>query len=141
MSEHASIAAKTRQGRQGRRAERAKPAIGPAYITRRIPSYELLSEEGLARFDLHADLILEEIGMEIRGDEVALRLFKDAGIPVPEHVIATVDDVRRGDVMKRPYVVKPLNEGSSVGVVLSLRSMSRMTRSTGIGSSPRAARA
>ena len=79
MSEHASIAAKTRQGRQGRRAERAKPAIGPAYITRRIPDYELLSEEGLAQFDRHADLILQEIGMEIRGDEVALALFKGAG--------------------------------------------------------------
>ncbi len=47
---------------------------------------------------------------------MAKRLFADAGIPVVEHVIVDRDDVVAGDVIPRPYVVKPLNEGSSVGV-------------------------
>jgi D-alanine-D-alanine ligase len=33
-------------------------------------------------------------------------------------VIASRDAVLAGDVMPRPYVLKPLNEGSSVGVII-----------------------
>jgi D-alanine-D-alanine ligase len=44
------------------------------------------------------------------------RLFADAGIPVAEHLIVDRDQVMEGDVMPRPYVIKPLDEGSSVGV-------------------------
>ena len=47
---------------------------------------------------------------------MAKRLFKDAGIPVAEHVIASETEIRAGDPMPRPYVIKPCNEGSSVGV-------------------------
>ena len=47
---------------------------------------------------------------------IAKRLFQDAGIRCAEHVIAHRDDVLARDVMPRPYVIKPLNEGSSVGV-------------------------
>ena len=54
----------------------------PAYITRRIPCYELLNEEELQKLEDHADWILQEIGLEFRGDEVALRLFRDAGATV-----------------------------------------------------------
>jgi trimethylamine--corrinoid protein Co-methyltransferase len=53
-----------------------------AVITRRIPTYELLDEDALARLEAHADWILREIGIEFRGDEEALRLFKDAGATV-----------------------------------------------------------
>jgi trimethylamine--corrinoid protein Co-methyltransferase len=66
-----------REGRQRSRAEHARPA--PPYIKRKIPTYELLSEEGLATIEAHADRILEAIGFEIRGDEVALELFEKAG--------------------------------------------------------------
>ena len=44
------------------------------------------------------------------------KLFAAAGIPVPESLIVAKSEVLAGDVMARPYVVKPLNEGSSVGV-------------------------
>jgi heterotetrameric sarcosine oxidase gamma subunit len=74
--------ARGRSGREAKKAERAKIAPGPAYITRKIPDYEMLSEEGLAQFDIHADKILKEIGMEFRGDEVALKLFREAGADV-----------------------------------------------------------
>ncbi len=39
-----------------------------------------------------------------------------AGVPVAPEVIATREDVQSRDVMPVPYVIKPLNEGSSVGV-------------------------
>ncbi len=47
---------------------------------------------------------------------VAKRLFASAGIPVAEERIVTVAEAEKGDVMERPYVLKPVNEGSSVGV-------------------------
>ncbi|MDJ0945944.1 MAG: trimethylamine methyltransferase family protein [Kiloniellales bacterium] len=69
--------------RAGRRARRERaPVTGPAYITRRIPTYELVSEEGLALIEAQAERILKEIGIEFRGDEEALRLFKAAGAEV-----------------------------------------------------------
>ncbi|MEZ5926061.1 MAG: trimethylamine methyltransferase family protein [Hyphomicrobiaceae bacterium] len=74
--------ARTRGGREARKAERAKIATGPAYITRKIPTYQMLSEEGLAQIDIHADRILKEIGIEFRGDAEALDLFKKAGADV-----------------------------------------------------------
>ncbi len=46
----------------------------------------------------------------------AKRMFAAAGIPVAEEKIVTVAEAERGDVMDRPYVLKPVNEGSSVGV-------------------------
>ena len=51
---------------------------------------------------------------------IAKRLFKDAGIRCAEHVVAHRNEVLAGDVMPRPYVIKPLNEGSSVGVHIVL---------------------
>ena len=45
-------------------------------------------------------------------------IFRRAGLPVVESVIASADDVRSRHVMPPPYVVKPNNEGSSVGIYL-----------------------
>ncbi len=46
----------------------------------------------------------------------ARELFAHHGIPVPEGKLARRAEIEAGDVMARPYVVKPANEGSSVGV-------------------------
>ena len=54
----------------------------PAYIKRRIPVYDLLDEEELQRLENHAEWILSEIGLEIRGDPIALDLFRKAGATV-----------------------------------------------------------
>ncbi|MFT5739588.1 MAG: trimethylamine--corrinoid protein Co-methyltransferase [Gammaproteobacteria bacterium] len=54
----------------------------PAYLTRRIRPYDLLEEEELVKLEDHAEWILSEIGMEIRDDPEALRLFRDAGVSV-----------------------------------------------------------
>ena len=48
----------------------------------------------------------------------AKRLFAASGLRVPEHVLATAKEILGSDPMPRPYVVKPCNEGSSVGVVI-----------------------
>lgn len=45
-------------------------------------------------------------------------LFRAAGLPVVDSVIVPAEQVRGGHVMVPPYVVKPNNEGSSVGVYL-----------------------
>ena len=65
---------------RGRRRRRTRTApAAPPYITRRIPPYALLEEEGLVALETHADRILGEIGFEIRGDDVALQKFVRAG--------------------------------------------------------------
>ncbi len=61
----------------------------------------------------HSGLLASAMAMD---KPLAKQLFAAVGIPVAEHVIATRAEVLAGDVMARPYVVKPLNEGSSVGV-------------------------
>jgi len=44
--------------------------------------------------------------------------YRAAGLPVVASVLAPRDEVRARHVMEPPYVVKPNNEGSSVGVYL-----------------------
>jgi trimethylamine---corrinoid protein Co-methyltransferase len=62
------------------------PASAP-FITRAIPPYEMLGEEALVRVEQHADRLLEEIGLEIRGDAAAVLLWREAGADI-------VDDCR-----------------------------------------------
>jgi len=45
-------------------------------------------------------------------------VFRSAGLPVVESLIVDASAVRAAHVMAPPYVVKPNNEGSSVGVYL-----------------------
>ncbi|WP_232844928.1 D-alanine--D-alanine ligase [Paracoccus onubensis] len=49
---------------------------------------------------------------------VAKSAFRAAGLPVLESVIADAVDVGRNHVLVPPYVVKPNNEGSSVGIYI-----------------------
>ncbi|MBI3441349.1 MAG: D-alanine--D-alanine ligase [Proteobacteria bacterium] len=49
----------------------------------------------------------------------AKEVLKPMGVPCPEGQLVHIDDLRRGVVpFKPPYVVKPNNEGSSVGVYI-----------------------
>ena len=69
--------------RQARRAQRVAPLpLGPPYITRRIPVYEMASEETLALVENNAETVLEEIGIEFRDDQDALALFRNAGATI-----------------------------------------------------------
>ncbi len=77
------MAATTTARRRRRTRESISPAAAaPAYLTRRIPAYELLDEEALTRLENHAEWLLSEVGIEIRDDPVALELFREAGASV-----------------------------------------------------------
>ena len=45
-------------------------------------------------------------------------VYRKVGLPVVESVLASADAVRAAHVMPPPYVVKPYNEGSSVGIYI-----------------------
>jgi D-alanine-D-alanine ligase len=50
-------------------------------------------------------------------DKAAARaIFAQSGLPVARGVLVTPGELAAGEPMARPYVVKPINEGSSVGV-------------------------
>ena len=70
-------------GRAGRQAARAHAHIERTpFLTRTFAPFEVLNEEGLALIEHNADTILEEVGLEFRGDPDALRLLPDAGADV-----------------------------------------------------------
>lgn len=49
---------------------------------------------------------------------LAKKLFRSAGIPCAEDHIVSAEELFAADPLPRPFVVKPSNEGSSVGVVI-----------------------
>ncbi len=53
---------------------------------------------------------------------LAKRLFAEAGIPCPEGQVTSPQAAARGEAMDLPFVMKPINEGSSVGISLFLES-------------------
>jgi trimethylamine--corrinoid protein Co-methyltransferase len=79
---------KTRCRRRGSASETSASLSpkAPAFITRQIPAYELLSEENLVKLENQADWFLSEIGLKIQGDEVSIQLFKEAMPLKGEHL-------------------------------------------------------
>lgn len=69
-----------RNGRE-RRDPNAKIS-GPAYITRNIPTYEILGEENLSKLEAAADRLMAEVGIDIRDDDDCLALFRQSGAKV-----------------------------------------------------------
>jgi len=47
---------------------------------------------------------------------ISKQLFAKNGIPVADHRVVTKGEAQKKEVLPRPYVIKPINEGSSVGV-------------------------
>jgi len=75
----------TRRVRQRGRKRRIRTKIvAPAYVTRQIPFYEFLNEEGLVRLEQQADWLMQEVGLEFRDDPQALRIWKAAGAEVKD---------------------------------------------------------
>lgn len=56
--------------------------IPPPYVTRKIPYYNFLDEEGLVALEEQADWLIQEIGLEFRDDPEALRIWRNAGADV-----------------------------------------------------------
>ena len=70
-------------GAEARRNLRNKPKlVQNPFISRRIPIYEVLSEEGLQIVENNADTILQEVGIEFRDEPEAIELWKQAGADV-----------------------------------------------------------
>ncbi len=69
--------------RADRRAKRERSTRASVpFITRRVPTFELASEEVLALIENNADMVLETIGIDFRDDPLALDLLKQAGASV-----------------------------------------------------------
>lgn len=66
-----------------RNRSRVRPvAAAPAFIRRQVPTYTLLQPDALDRLHGQAEQILAEIGVEFRGDDEALSLWRKAGAKV-----------------------------------------------------------
>nr|WP_202526374.1 D-alanine--D-alanine ligase [Sneathiella litorea] len=65
----------------------------------------------------HSGVLASALAMD---KPVAKTLFAEAGIPIADGKIFTRQEVQDGASFPKPFVVKPLNEGSSVGVTIIL---------------------
>ncbi len=75
-------------GRGAKRAARQhSQADLTAFIERNIPYFEYLNDESLEIIEHNADTVLEEIGIEFRGDAEALQILKDAGADVSGELV------------------------------------------------------
>jgi D-alanine-D-alanine ligase len=64
----------------------------------------------------HSGRIASTIAMD---KPLSIQLFRQAGLPTADHRVCTIDALRKGpDPLPRPFVVKPAQEGSSVGVYI-----------------------
>lgn len=61
----------------------------------------------------HSGLLASAVAMD---KAMAKKLFEAEGIPCPPGEVVAIEELRAGHVMDPPYVVKPNDEGSSVGV-------------------------
>ncbi len=61
----------------------------------------------------HSGILASAVAMD---KAVAKRVFAAAGITCPDGRVIDATELMAGDPMARPYVIKPNNEGSSVGV-------------------------
>lgn len=65
----------------------------------------------------HSGVLASAVAMD---KPMAKKLFTSAGLRCPQGKIMTAAELLRGEPMKRPYVIKPAAEGSSVGVHIVL---------------------
>ena len=63
----------------------------------------------------HSGVMASAVAMQ---KDVAKTLFRAAGVPVPEGLIASRFEAARRHLLPPPYVIKPIAEGSSVGVFI-----------------------
>lgn len=63
----------------------------------------------------HSGVMASAMAMD---KEQAKRGYRSVGLPVAESLLASKKEVQSGHPMEAPYVVKPYNEGSSVGVYI-----------------------
>jgi trimethylamine--corrinoid protein Co-methyltransferase len=70
-------------GRDARRAARLHAHLArEPFLTRALAPFEVLNDEGLSTIEQNADTILQEVGIEFRGDPAALETLRDGGADV-----------------------------------------------------------
>ncbi len=92
-----------RRGRAARQSERA--TIAPLR-TRRVPAYALLDDDKLSAIEDQADWILQNAGIEFRGDSVALDLFAKAGATVDKERVTFEPGLARALCATAPAAFK-----------------------------------
>jgi len=65
----------------------------------------------------HSGVLASSLAMHKEKSKI---MFRAAGVPVADSLLVPLEDVAAGHPMKPPYVVKPVAEGSSVGVHIVL---------------------
>jgi D-alanine-D-alanine ligase len=63
----------------------------------------------------HSGLVTSVIAID---KELTKQRLVPNGVPMPKGTIVTSESIHAGDPLPRPYVLKPVNEGSSVGVAI-----------------------
>jgi D-alanine-D-alanine ligase len=63
----------------------------------------------------HSGVMASSVAMQ---KDVAKTLFRAADVPVPEGMVASRFEIAKSHVLPPPYVIKPIAEGSSVGVFI-----------------------
>jgi len=63
----------------------------------------------------HSGVMASAVAMQ---KDYAKLLFRGAGVPVPEGLVASRFEAAKAHLLPPPYVVKPIAEGSSVGVFI-----------------------
>jgi D-alanine-D-alanine ligase len=63
----------------------------------------------------HSGVMASAVAMQ---KDIAKELLRAAEVPVPEGIVASRFDAAKSHLMAPPYVVKPIAEGSSVGVFI-----------------------
>jgi D-alanine-D-alanine ligase len=66
----------------------------------------------------HSGVMASAVAMQ---KDYAKALFRAAGVPVAEHLLAARAEAVKSHLMAPPYVIKPVAEGSSVGVFIVTR--------------------
>jgi trimethylamine--corrinoid protein Co-methyltransferase len=82
MQEDAGTGRRRRGQAAARRKRRGAGSAAPAYVKRRIPFFSFADEEALAALEDQADWLIQEVGVEFRDDDEALRIWREAGADV-----------------------------------------------------------
>ena len=63
-----------------RHSAQQQVALASPYIQRKLPFFDVLTEEEMVRIDQQVDWMIENIGVAFRDDPVALEIWRSAGI-------------------------------------------------------------
>ncbi len=78
----------------------------------------------------HSGVLASAVAMD---KAMAKTVFAAAGLPLAESLVLERRDLLAGDPMPRPFVVKPVNEGSSVGVHIAFPGDNAFAAAAGAG--------